>query len=96
MQGYDAVMFTGTAEHARKWSVRQAAGVAPEDYTTRVANRIPPAVGLFGMKVIADPHLESKNTTRPSAGSSSAASEKRLRLQGELHRTVLAPTANST
>jgi methionyl-tRNA synthetase len=52
MQGYDAVMFTGTDEHGQKVErAAKAAGMAPEDYTTRVANEFRRQWDVFGIKV---------------------------------------------
>ncbi|MFB3826164.1 MAG: methionine--tRNA ligase [Bryobacteraceae bacterium] len=52
MQGYDAVMFTGTDEHGQK--VQRAAsqaGVNPEEYTTRIAAEFYRQWKEFGIKV---------------------------------------------
>jgi methionyl-tRNA synthetase len=52
MQGYDAVMFTGTDEHGQKVErASKSAGFAPEEYTTRVANEFRRQWDLFGLKV---------------------------------------------
>jgi methionyl-tRNA synthetase len=52
MQGYDAVMFTGTDEHGQNVErAAKKAGLAPEDYATRVANEFRRQWDLFGLKV---------------------------------------------
>jgi methionyl-tRNA synthetase len=52
MQGYNAVMFTGTDEHGQKVErAAKAAGVPPAEYTTRVANEFRRQWDLFGIKV---------------------------------------------
>ena len=52
MQGYEAVMFTGTDEHGQKVErAAKQAGLAPEDYTTRVAGEFYRQWGEFGLKV---------------------------------------------
>lgn len=52
MQGYQAVMFTGTDEHGQKVerAARQA-GIAPEEYTTRIAAEFSRQWKEFGLKV---------------------------------------------
>jgi methionyl-tRNA synthetase len=52
MQGYDAVMFTGTDEHGQNVErAAKKAGLAPEDYATRVANEFRRQWDIFGLKV---------------------------------------------
>ena len=52
MQGYDAVMFTGTDEHGQKVErAAKQAGIAPEDYTTRVASEFYRQWKEFGLAV---------------------------------------------
>ena len=52
MQGYEAVMFTGTDEHGQKVErAAKQAGLAPEDYTTRVAGEFYRQWREFGLKV---------------------------------------------
>lgn len=52
MQGYRAVMFTGTDEHGQKVerAARQA-GLPPEEYTTRIANEFARQWKEFGLQV---------------------------------------------
>ena len=52
MQGYDAVMFTGTDEHGQNVErAAKKAGLAPEEYATRVANEFRRQWDIFGLKV---------------------------------------------
>ena len=52
MQGYEAVMFTGTDEHGQKVErAAKEAAMAPEEYTTRVANEFFRQWREFGLKV---------------------------------------------
>lgn len=52
MQGYQAVMFTGTDEHGQKVErAAKQAGLAPEEYTTRIANEFARQWREFGLQV---------------------------------------------
>ena len=52
MQGYEAVMFTGTDEHGQKVErAAKQAGIAPEDYTTRIATEFYRQWQEFGLQV---------------------------------------------
>jgi methionyl-tRNA synthetase len=52
MQGYDAVMFTGTDEHGQNVErAARKAGLPPEEYATRVADEFRRQWDLFGLHV---------------------------------------------
>jgi methionyl-tRNA synthetase len=52
MQGYQAVMFTGTDEHGQNVErAAKKAGLPPEEFATRIANEFRRQWDLFGLKV---------------------------------------------
>ena len=90
MQGYDAVLITGTDEHGQKVERSpRAAGKTPEEFTTVIADEFRQQWEKLGLKIdrfqrTTDPqhHQVVQELFQPLPG-------ERLHLQGRLHRPVL-------
>ena len=90
MQGYDAVLSTGTDEHGQKVErAAEAAGKTPQEFTDVDLRRIPRAVGEARHPRRPLPPHHRPAASQGGAGSVPALPGQRLHLQGQLHRPVL-------
>ncbi len=90
MQGYDAVLFTGTDEHGQKVErSAQAAGKTPEEFTRIVAEEFQKQWESLGIRIDRTIRTTDPRHHKTVQWMFEQCLKKWVRLQGQLHGAIL-------